>query len=210
MRRALFLDRDGIVNLDHGYVHRREKFDFVDGIFDLAAEATRRGLPLVVATNQSGIGRGRYTEADFQALMAWVAAGFAARGTPLARIEHCPDHPDAAGPRRKPAPGMLLDAAVALGLDPARQHHGRRPAGRCRGGAARRHRHPHPGQRGAGGSGRCRDAASALGAGRGALARGAAVTSPFGGGTSQGVQGGTRRGSRARAPCAPSRLSHGE
>jgi D-glycero-D-manno-heptose 1,7-bisphosphate phosphatase len=118
MRRpALFLDRDGIVNLDHGYVHRREEFDFVDGIFELAAEATRRGLPLVIATNQSGIGRGRYTEADFQALMGWVAGEFAARGTPLARIEHCPDHPDAPGPRRKPGPGMLLDAAAALGLD---------------------------------------------------------------------------------------------
>lgn len=116
-RPALFLDRDGVINLDHGYVHRREDFEFVDGIFDLAAEATRRGLPLVVVTNQSGIGRGRYTEADFQALMAWVAAEFAARGTPLARIEHCPDPPDRPTRRRKPAPGMLLDAAAALGLD---------------------------------------------------------------------------------------------
>jgi D-glycero-D-manno-heptose 1,7-bisphosphate phosphatase len=117
LRRALFLDRDGVINVDHGYVHRQEDFDFVDGIFDLAAEATRGGLPLVVVTNQSGIGRGRYTEADFQALMRWVAAEFAARGTPLARIEHCPDHPDRPTPRRKPGPGMLLDAAAALGLD---------------------------------------------------------------------------------------------
>ena len=117
LRRALFLDRDGIINLDHGYVHRREEFDFVDGIFDLAAEATRQGLLLVVVTNQSGIGRGRYTEADFQTLMSWVAGEFAARGTPLARIEHCPDHPDHATRRRKPGPGMLLDAAAALGLD---------------------------------------------------------------------------------------------
>lgn len=117
LRRALFLDRDGVINLDHGYVHRREEFDFVDGIFDLAVAASRRGLLLVVVTNQSGIGRGLYTEADFQALMAWVAAEFAARGTPLARIEHCPDHPGRATPRRKPAPGMLLDAAAALGLD---------------------------------------------------------------------------------------------
>lgn len=115
--RALFLDRDGVINIDHGYVHRREDFDFVDGIFDLAAAATARGMLLVVVTNQSGIGRGTYTEADFQALMAWVAGEFAARGTPLARIEHCPDHPDRASARRKPGPGMLLDAAAALGLD---------------------------------------------------------------------------------------------
>ncbi|MEN0073328.1 MAG: HAD-IIIA family hydrolase [Paracraurococcus sp.] len=116
-RRALFLDRDGIINIDHGYVHRREDFVFVEGIFDLAAAAARRDLALVVVTNQSGIGRGFYTEAEFQALMRWVAATFAAGGAPLARIEHCPDHPDRATPRRKPEPGMLLDAAAALGLD---------------------------------------------------------------------------------------------
>ncbi len=123
-RRALFLDRDGIINEDRGFVHRREEFVFLDGIFDLAAAATRQGLALVVATNQSGIGRGYYTEADFHALMGWVAAEFAARGTPLARIEFCPDHPsEGIGPyrresdRRKPGPGMLRDAAAALGLD---------------------------------------------------------------------------------------------
>ena len=123
-RRALFLDRDGIVNLDRGYVHRREDFVFVEGIFDVAAEATRHGLLLVIATNQSGIGRGFYTEADFHALMRWVEAEFAARGTPLARVEYCPDHPlEGLGryrresDRRKPAPGMLRDAAAALGLD---------------------------------------------------------------------------------------------
>jgi D-glycero-D-manno-heptose 1,7-bisphosphate phosphatase len=116
-RRALFLDRDGIVNLDTGFVHRREDFVFLDGVFDLAAAATRQGYLLVIATNQSGIGRGLYSEDAFQALMRWVAAEFAARGTPLARIEHCPDHPDRATDRRKPAPGMLRDAAAALGLD---------------------------------------------------------------------------------------------
>jgi D-glycero-D-manno-heptose 1,7-bisphosphate phosphatase len=116
-RRALFLDRDGVINIDHGFVHRREEFDFVEGIFDLAAAAARQDLALVVVTNQSGIGRGYYTEADFQALMRWVAGEFAARGTPLARIEHCPDPPGRATARRKPEPGMLLDAAAALGLD---------------------------------------------------------------------------------------------
>lgn len=121
---ALFLDRDGIINEDRGYVHRREDFVWVDGIFELVAAATRQGLALVVVTNQSGIGRGLYAEADFHALMRWVAAEFAARGTPLARIEFCPDHPtESIGPyrretdRRKPGPGMLRDAAAALGLD---------------------------------------------------------------------------------------------
>ncbi|MDO9709031.1 D-glycero-alpha-D-manno-heptose-1,7-bisphosphate 7-phosphatase [Paracraurococcus lichenis] len=124
MRRALFLDRDGVINEDRGYVHRREDFVFLPGIFDLAAAATRQGLALVVVTNQSGIGRGLYEEAAFHALMAWVAGEFAARGTPLARIEFCPDHPsEGIGPyrrdsdRRKPGPGMIRDAAAALGLD---------------------------------------------------------------------------------------------
>jgi len=124
MRRALFLDRDGIVNQDVGFAHRREDFVFIDGIFDLAQAATRAGYLLVIATNQSGIGRGLYTEADFHALMHWVAAEFAARGAPIARVEFCPDHPTAGiGPyrrvsqRRKPGPGMLHDAAAALGLD---------------------------------------------------------------------------------------------
>ena len=105
-------------------MHRREEFVFLPGIFDLAAAAARRGLALVVVTNQSGIGRGLYTEADFHALMAWVAAEFAARGTPLARIEFCPDHPaEGIGPyrrdtdRRKPGPGMIRDSTAALGLD---------------------------------------------------------------------------------------------
>lgn len=122
-RRALFLDRDGIINHDAGYTHRREEFVFVDGIFALASLAHRRGFALVIVTNQAGIGRGYYTEADFHALMDWVTGEFARQGAPIARVEYCPDHPTAGigayrrdSDRRKPAPGMLRDAAAALGL----------------------------------------------------------------------------------------------
>ncbi len=122
--KALFLDRDGIINHDSGYTHRREDFVFMDGIFDLAACAGRAGFLLVIATNQSGIGRGLYTEDDFHHLMRWVTGEFAARGAPIARVEFCPEHPTAGiGPyrrvtdRRKPGPGMLRDAAAALTLD---------------------------------------------------------------------------------------------
>jgi D-glycero-D-manno-heptose 1,7-bisphosphate phosphatase len=125
MRRALFLDRDGIINIDHGYVHRPEQVEFVPGIFPLCRLAVARGLLLVVATNQSGIGRGLYGEDDFHALMRWMGERFAHEGAPLHAVEYCPDHPEHGigpyrreNPRRKPGPGMLLDAAahgIALG-----------------------------------------------------------------------------------------------
>jgi D-glycero-D-manno-heptose 1,7-bisphosphate phosphatase len=127
MRGALFLDRDGIVNLDTGYVHRPADFVFRPGIFALCAAARARGLALVVATNQAGIGRGYYTEADFHALTRWMLARFAAVGIGFDAVEYCPDHPTHGmgpyrrdNPRRKPGPGMILDACAALGLDPAR------------------------------------------------------------------------------------------
>jgi D-glycero-D-manno-heptose 1,7-bisphosphate phosphatase len=127
MRGALFLDRDGIVNLDTGYVHRPADFVFRPGIFALCAAAQARGLALVIVTNQAGIGRGYYTEAAFRALTDWMLARFAARGIGFDAVEYCPDHPTHGigayrreNPRRKPGPGMILDACAALGLDPAR------------------------------------------------------------------------------------------
>ena len=124
MRPALFLDRDGVINLDHGYVYRIDQVAFLPGIFALARAAVARGMALVVVTNQSGIGRGLYTEADFHRLMGWMGLEFARQGAPLLAVEFCPDHPEHGrgayrrdSPRRKPGPGMLLDAAAAHGLD---------------------------------------------------------------------------------------------
>lgn len=126
-RPALFLDRDGIINLDTGFVYRREDFVFRDGIFALCRTAEAHGLALVVVTNQSGIGRGYYTEADFAALTQWMLARFAEDGVRFASVEYCPDHPvhglgryRRENPRRKPGPGMLLDAARTHDLDLAR------------------------------------------------------------------------------------------
>lgn len=115
--RALFLDRDGIINVDHGYVHRIDQVEWVEGIFDLARTAHALGLKLIVVTNQAGIGRGYYAEADFHALMDWMRGMFAQAGAPLTAVYFCPDHPEGVGAyrrtsdRRKPAPGMLLEAA---------------------------------------------------------------------------------------------------
>ncbi len=124
-QRALFLDRDGIVNIDHGYVHTAEATDWVPGIFSLCAAARDAGYLLVVVTNQAGIGRGYYDEAAFRDYSEWMHAQFLARGVPLTAIYFCPCHPDAGLGRylrhcecRKPAPGMLLQAAAEIGIDP--------------------------------------------------------------------------------------------
>ena len=124
MRRAAFLDRDGVINVDTGYVHRIEDFEFVPGTLEACRELARRGWLLVVATNQSGIGRGLYTLQHFNALTDWMRARFEQSGAPLAGVYYCPHHPTDAldGFRircdcRKPQPGLLLQAARELSLD---------------------------------------------------------------------------------------------
>lgn len=125
--RALFLDRDGIINRDLGYVHRPADFIFQPGIFALCRGARARGFGLVVVTNQAGIGRGFYTEAQFHDLTRWMLGMFRAEGVSFLGVEFCPDHPvhgigayRRENPRRKPGPGMILDACAAHGIDPAR------------------------------------------------------------------------------------------
>lgn len=122
--RALFLDRDGVINFDHGYVYRPESFEFVDGIFELVAAAKEAGYLVVVVTNQAGIGRGYYTEAEFHSLMDWVCEQFSARQGRIDAIYFCPDHPVHGVGKyaresnfRKPAPGMILQAADELNID---------------------------------------------------------------------------------------------
>lgn len=121
---ALFLDRDGVINIDHGWVHRREDFVWMDGIFELAEWATDTGLPIVVVTNQGGIARGFYDEAAFQSLSRWMIAEFAKRKVAIDLVVGCPHHPSGMVGElsvpcscRKPAPGMILHAAELLNLD---------------------------------------------------------------------------------------------
>jgi D-glycero-D-manno-heptose 1,7-bisphosphate phosphatase len=124
-RRGLILDRDGVINLDTGFIHRIEECRFVDGIFALLAAFSTRGYRLAIATNQSGIGRGYYGDAEFNTLMAWMLARFSEQGITIDAIYHAPDHPtEGIGqyrrdtPWRKPGPGMMLQALADLDLDP--------------------------------------------------------------------------------------------
>ncbi|MCU0842732.1 MAG: HAD-IIIA family hydrolase, partial [Thiobacillaceae bacterium] len=84
--KALFLDRDGVINVEKNYVHRIEDFEFLPGIFELCASARCLGFRLVVITNQAGIGRGYYGEADFQRLTDWMLGEFRSRGLDIDRV----------------------------------------------------------------------------------------------------------------------------
>jgi D-glycero-D-manno-heptose 1,7-bisphosphate phosphatase len=124
LRPALLLDRDGVVNEEVGYLHKIADCRFVDGIFALCRAFAARGFAIVIATNQSGIGRGFYDEAAFAELMAWMRGEFAREGVTLDAVYHCPDHPTEGkgayrrdNPWRKPGPGMFLQAARDLSLD---------------------------------------------------------------------------------------------
>lgn len=122
--RALFLDRDGVINVDVHFLCRPDQVIFVEGIFDLGRQAHQLGYHLVVVTNQSGIGRGYFSEADFHELTAWMEGVFVEQGCPLSRVYFCPYHPTEgqgsyrrSSNWRKPKPGMILAAAQDLHLD---------------------------------------------------------------------------------------------
>lgn len=123
-KRALFLDRDGVINHDSGYTSRVEDFEFIDGIFDLGRAAKKFGYLLIVITNQAGIGRGYYSEQDFLTLTEWMQKRFEREGAALTDVFFCPYHPEHGigqfkvdSINRKPNPGMLLQAAKKYGLD---------------------------------------------------------------------------------------------
>jgi len=111
--KAAFLDRDGVINEDFGYVGSIDRFEFKEGIFELLGLLQDLGYELFIVTNQSGIARGYYSENDFLKLMDWVKNELKKRNIEIKDIAFCPHHPDITGECdcRKPKPGMILDLA---------------------------------------------------------------------------------------------------
>jgi D,D-heptose 1,7-bisphosphate phosphatase len=125
-RRALFLDRDGVINVDHGYVGTRDRFEFMPGALETIRLATNAGWHVFIVTNQSGVARGHYTESQVTDLLGWVADEARRAGGTIDDARYCPFHEEAtvdayrrASDWRKPAPGMLLDLMRAWEVDPA-------------------------------------------------------------------------------------------
>jgi D-glycero-D-manno-heptose 1,7-bisphosphate phosphatase len=122
--KALFLDRDGVINEDSAYPYKPEHIIFKEGIFDFCRKAVEKGYLLVVVTNQAGVAKGKFTEDDVKALHVWMGNQFQERHIPVAGFYYCPFHKDGVVPRyavdsewRKPKPGMILQAMKDLDID---------------------------------------------------------------------------------------------
>jgi len=119
MKKALFLDRDGVINEEINYLYKIDDFRFIDGIFNLCRYYQNLGYIIVVVTNQSGIDRGYYNETDFNLLTKWMIEEFRKNSLEIKRVYFCPHHPDIYGECdcRKPNPGMFIKAQKEFDID---------------------------------------------------------------------------------------------
>jgi len=121
VNKALFLDRDGVVNVEKNYLHKIEDFELMDGIVEVCRTYAEKGYLIIIVTNQSGISRGYYSEEDFAVLSQWMRDHFKGMGITITHIYHCPHHESIDGvcDCRKPEPGMFLEAQKEYDLDMA-------------------------------------------------------------------------------------------
>lgn len=119
MKKALFLDRDGVINVEKEYLYKIEDFEFIDGIFELCRYYQNLGYMIFIVTNQSGIARGYYSEYDFEHLTEWMLQKFKNKDITIHKVYHCPHLPDinATCNCRKPEPGMILEAKKEFSVD---------------------------------------------------------------------------------------------
>ena len=117
MQKAVFLDRDGVINVDKSYVYKQEDFEFCEGVFEALQHFKRLGYLLIIVTNQSGIGRGYYREEDFQSLSAWMKQELSHENITIDAIYHCPHAPEVGCECRKPKSGMFQEAIRDFEID---------------------------------------------------------------------------------------------
>ncbi len=115
--KAIFLDRDGVINKEKNYLYKKEDFEFIDGVFDACKYFQKLGYQLIIITNQSGIARGYYQEEDFQKLTQWMLRKFTNQGLRILDVFFCPHGPGSTCSCRKPQPGMLLEAREKYNID---------------------------------------------------------------------------------------------
>ena len=120
---AVFLDRDGVINVEVSYCHKIANFKFVPGVFDVLRLLQQQYDHLIIVTNQAGIARGYYTEDDFLRLTVWMKKELALEGINISHVYYCPHHPAGLPPYniecdcRKPLPGMLLAAIAEYNIE---------------------------------------------------------------------------------------------
>lgn len=119
MKKALFLDRDGVINIEKDYLYKIDDFEFIDGIFELCQYYSNLDYEIIVVTNQSGIARKYYSQEDFDTLTSWMHKEFNNHNINLSNVYNCPHHPSISGDCscRKPNPGMLLNAKKDFDID---------------------------------------------------------------------------------------------
>lgn len=117
MQKTIFLDRDGVINIEKDYLYKIEDFEFIDGVIDACKYLNSIGFQIVVITNQSGIGRGYYTKEDFDILSNWMVKEFAQNGITISGVYLCPHGPNDGCNCRKPLTGMIDQACNDLEID---------------------------------------------------------------------------------------------
>lgn len=115
--KTVFLDRDGVINKEVGYLHNIQDFEFIDGVFEACLYFRSLNYQIIVVTNQSGIGRGYYDEDDFHIVNDWMLKQFKKQGVDILDVFFCPHEPESACDCRKPKPGMFTQANSKYAID---------------------------------------------------------------------------------------------